>query len=213
MEIEAKFAIPDAATFERLLEAPTLAGMQAGPASRKLVHDRYLDTADRRFMRNGFACRVRDKGDGWLATLKGLGAGAGALHRRIELEVSLPACELNVQDWPAGEARKMALELSAGKPLELVFEMWQERNVRLLRSQSGEDPVIELSLDVTRRRDAEEMPDYEVEGELLPGRSEQWLELLMETLREQWGLIPEPRSKFERGLPPADAELLAALRA
>ena len=213
MEIEAKFTVVDASTFERLLEVPTLAGMQAGPASRKRVHDRYLDTADRRFMRNGFACRVRDKGDGWLATLKGLGAGEGALHRRTELEAILPAGELNVQNWPPGEAREVALRLSAGQPLELVFEMWQERNVRLLRSQSGEDPVIELSLDVVHRDREDTVPWFELEGELLPAGSVQQLEALMQTLAGSWGLVPESRSKYERGLPAADAALLAQLRA
>lgn len=213
MEIEAKFAIPDAATFERLIQAPILAGMQVGPVSRKRVHDRYLDTADRRFMRNGFACRVRHKGDGWLATLKGLGTGEGALHRRTELEAILPAGELNVQDWPAGEARKVTLALSAGQPLELVFEIWQERNVRLLRPQPGADPVIELSLDVVRLHREDSVPWFELEGELLPAGSEQQLEALVETLAEQWGLVPESRSKFERGLPAADAALLAETRA
>jgi inorganic triphosphatase YgiF len=213
MEIEAKFTIPDAATFERLMQASTLADMQAGPVGRKHVHDRYLDTADRRFMRNGFACRVRDKGDGWLATLKGLGTGEGALHRRAELEVNLPASELNIQDWPAGEVREVALRLSAGQPLELVFEMWQERNVRLLQSQSREEPVIELSLDVVHRDREDSVPWFELEGELLPAGSVQQLEALMQTLAGHWGLVPESRSKFERGLPAADAALLAQLRA
>lgn len=213
MEIEAKFAIPDTATFERLMQAPTLAGMQVGPVSHKPVHDRYLDTADRRFMRHGFACRVRDKGDGWLATLKGLGAGEGALHRRTELEAILPAGELSVQDWPAGEAREVALALSAGQPLELVFEIWQQRNVRLLRSQPGDDPVIELSLDVVRLDGEDSVPWFELEGELLPAGSVQQLEALVETLTGQWGLVPESRSKFERGLPAADAALLAKWRA
>ncbi len=213
MEIEAKLAVPDAATFAALRQAETLAGMEAGPEVRKSVHDRYLDTEDRQLLRHGFACRVRATGDGWLATLKGLGTGEGGLHRRAELEVILPAGESDVHDWPAGEAREVALRLSGGQPLELVFEMWQERHVRLLRPGPGEDPAIELSLDVVRRDGADAPPIYELEGELLPGGNVQQLELLMETLREQWGLIPEPRSKFERGLPPADAELLAALRA
>jgi inorganic triphosphatase YgiF len=213
MEIEAKFTIVDASTLERLLEVPTLAGMQAGPARRKPVHDRYLDTADRRFMRNGFACRLRDKGDGWLATMKGLGAAEGALHRRTELEAILPVGELNVQNWPPGEAREVALALSAGQPLELIFEMWQERNVRLLRSQSGEDPVIELSLDVVRCDGQDSAPWFELEGELLPAGSVQQLEALIDTLAGQWGVVPESRSKFERGLPAADAALLAELRA
>ena len=47
MEIEAKFAVPDEMTLERLVQADRLAGYTLLPAKIKRVHDTFMDTPDR----------------------------------------------------------------------------------------------------------------------------------------------------------------------
>ena len=62
--------------------------------------------------------------------------------------------------------------------------------------------VAELNLDRVRLcRETETTATYlELEAELLPGYSEEVLDQLAEELQTKWGLLPQTRSKFERGL-------------
>ncbi len=179
MEIEAKFTVPDQITFERLLQTERLAAFVLSPVRLKRVHDRYLDTADSAFLRGGFACRVRGTGGGdHLLTLKSLTPARGLLHMRQELEVQLPPqAGLLSANWPAGEATSLADQLSHGQPLELQFELWQERHVRLAVPGEGQLAVVELSVDRTRF-DTEAQEEWlGVEAELLPAGDRQSLQV------------------------------------
>ena len=122
MEIEAKFSVPDEATFRRLVETTALAGFDLGEASVEELSDRYLDTAGRAIQSWGYACRLRRKGDGYVATLKGLGRAAGAVHRRIEHEVGLSK-PVYPQDWPPSAARDLALRLCGCEPLVVLLSL------------------------------------------------------------------------------------------
>lgn len=222
MELEAKLSIPSDEVFQRLLAQPTLAGFTASEATVKQVYDRYLDTVDQALVGAGFACRLRATRDGSLITLKGLGGNSGALHQRAELEVELPqgASELDPASWPESDARQLALDLSQGQRLQPLFDLEQERHVRLLyvsaspaRSQAGsESPIIELSLDRVRF-DHGNSPVLELEAELLPdGEKHQLQRLLTFLVEENSGLQPQTQSKFERGLSQLRPDLGQGLR-
>ena len=75
MEIEAKFALPDVGTLERLAQAETLLDFRLGPAVTRTVQDVYLDTPDRRLLAAGYACRRREDGDRILLTVKATDRG------------------------------------------------------------------------------------------------------------------------------------------
>jgi len=199
LEIEAKFRIPDVQTFQCLLEAATLAGFTLGPASAAELRDRYLDTAARALLAAGFACRLRRQGNRTLATLKGLGGAAGAVHRRIELEVDL-AEPLPPADWPPSPARDLVLRVCGSEPLETLLELEQTRNSRWLHE--GDRTVAELSLDrVAVRRDMQVIASYlELEAELVADGCEEDLTRLAAELQGRWGLVPNGQSKFERAL-------------
>jgi CHAD domain-containing protein len=211
MEVEAKFSIPDEQTFERLRRLEEITGYRVQPAGVKQVDDRYLDTRDRAIMAAGYACRVRRKESGHVATLKGLG-GADAesgIHERAEYEV--PVGDEDPNRWPESRARELALQLSGGRPLREIFSLSQERHVFLV---SDDRPAVsreiaELSLDVVYPVVAvdgdRQRVYYELEMELLDQGSEYDLHVLTRDLQEVWGLQPEPRSKFERGLELVDA--------
>ena len=199
MEVEAKFSIPDESTFQRLLEATSLAGFSLQEPTVLDLHDRYLDTPDGTILAGGFACRIRQQDGLTLATLKGLGTALGAIHHRIEHEVELPQ-SLPPQHWPPSIARDTALRLSGSEPLVPLFEVNQARHRRHMCD--GDHIVAELNLDRGRLcRGTETGATYlELEAELLPGGSEEILERLAEELQNEWGLLPQNRSKFERGL-------------
>ena len=199
MEVEAKFIIPDEQTFQQLLETTSLAGFSLAEGTVAELHDRYLDTTGSALWAGGYACRIRRQGSQTLVTLKGLGTVTGAVHRRTELQVDLPE-SLPPQDWPASVARDVALRLSGGEPLIPLFEIEQTRHQRTLHD--GDLAVAELNLDRVRlcRGDVVAPTFMELEVELLPGGSDPDLDRLAVELQERWGLLPQTRSKFERGL-------------
>jgi inorganic triphosphatase YgiF len=202
MEIEAKFTVPDRATFERLIQTERLAGFLLSPARLKQLHDHYLDTDDGAFLRGGFACRLRVDGDGGrLVTLKALTAAQGLLHARKELEVWLPPQDdLDVSSWPDCTATVLARQLSRGQPLELLFELRQERHQRLASAGEEQPPFAELSIDHVCLSAATRSDLLGVEAELLPAGDIHGLQAMADELQTMWGLTPEPVSKFERGL-------------
>ena len=80
MEIEAKFAVPDDPTFERLMSLESLGDYTLVPAGEQHTTDRYLDTESRDLLQSGHACRRRALAGGGpeLVTVKGLGGVAAA---------------------------------------------------------------------------------------------------------------------------------------
>jgi CHAD domain-containing protein len=199
MEIEAKFAIPNRQVYRSLLRLRTIAGFDLVPVRIIHVTDHYLDTADGRLLNAGYACRLRTEGEKVIATLKGLGEAADAIHRRDEQEVRLAAWDPDVHTWPAGPARELALSLTAGRPLQPLLDMEQRR--AKAKVMAGPRVIAEWSLDEVRaavgRRPAFY---YELEAELLPDGTEPDLSAIAAELQGKHGLMPEPRSKFQRAL-------------
>lgn len=214
MEIEAKFAVPDRATFQRLLEVQELAGLTLSAARSIALHDQYLDTAAGAFLRGGYACRVRVANGGRLLTLKSLTPAQGGMHVREELEARLPSgTSLAVADWPEGDATTLARRLSRGQPLELLFQLRQERHQRLAIPAGSHLAAVELSIDHTRIVAAGEDALLGVEVELLPAGELSVLQALANALQQRWGLRPESMSKFEWGLAQARPELVPLIHA
>jgi CHAD domain-containing protein len=199
LEIEAKFSIPDEQTFRRLLGTSSLAGFRFGDTSLNELRDRYLDTADRSIQASGYAYRLRYAGGRYLVTLKGLGQVTGAIHRREEYEVEVvePGPP---QALPPGPVRDLARHLVGDEPLILLLEVEQSRYSRPVKEE--ERTVAELSLERVRvhRGDLALAAFMELEAELRPGGSHGDLVELCAEISRTWGLSPQPRSKFERGL-------------
>ncbi len=199
MEIEAKFKVPNRQAYRELLRVRSLGKYSVAPAHRIQVVDRYFDAPDSRLLAAGYSCRLRTEGERIIATLKGLGGVEGGVHRRDEQEIDLPELLLRPADWPASPARALALELAAGAALESLFDLQQTR--QKCDVLDGERRVAELSLDEVRAVVGQRPAFYyEVEVELRPDGTEEDLALLAATLRDEYALEPETRSKFARGL-------------
>lgn len=206
VEIEAKFCVPDAEIFQQLRAAPELAGFALATARPKPLRDTYLDTPDQAILTAGYVLRRREMAEGIRLTLKGVGNVAGAVHRREELELVLPA-ELPPAEWPAGPFRARVLPWVAQAELRPLVTLTQTRFIR--RLSQGEREVAEFSLDEVTLSAGERQTSFRVlEIELAPAGTEADLTALVKALRRTWRLRPEPLSKFERAFAFAGGRLL-----
>lgn len=200
MEIETKYTVPDEETYRRLALVTELAGAPLIAPRVTQVRDRYFDTAEHAFLAAGYSLRVRNKAGVVIAALKSLTQASGPLHVREEYETTIePGTGDQPDSWPSGPAADLARKIGRGQPLHLLAELYQERQTRALVVPDAARPAIELSLDQVRLSGSGEL-FYEIEAEeLIPGQ-EEWLGRLHEALTGQWGLTPQPLSKFERAL-------------
>ncbi len=211
MEIETKYTVPDEDVYSRLCELEELAGLPLTDPRSVRVWDRYYDTSGYDFLRAGYTYRVRNKGGRVMVTLKSLAAASGALHSREEFETTIePGTALQPDSWPAGDAAALAQRIGRGLPLELLFELLQERQTRRLVHPGDGDPAVELSLDKVEFAGTSEA-FYEVEAEeKTPGQAD-LLARLHDVLTGEWALEPQPLSKFERALELCRPDVFALL--
>ena len=198
MEIEAKFAIPDPQAFQRLQAVEELCGYALRTPQVREVHDTYLDTAERQVLAAGCFCRQRESPQGTVITLKAMTPSADAVHRREEWEAALPGAG-PIAQWPPSPVRDHLLQWVGDAPLIPLVDLHQTRHVRTV--MQGGRTVGELSLDeITLSAGDRRQTTLELEWELTADGNEADLATLVTCLRTDWGLLPEPRSKFERAL-------------
>ncbi len=198
MEIEAKFAVPDEATLKRLAQADQLAGYTLLPAKIKRVHDTFMDTPDRAVLASGHVCRQRDYGDHLVMSLKSGHTVEGGVHRREELEVTLPY-SMPISQWPDSEIRTKLLYLIGDVTLTPLFDQWQTRVVRMM--SQADRIVAEFSADrVELSRGERQTVDFEVEVELKDVGTDDDLAVIAACLKDEWSLQPEANSKSSRAL-------------
>lgn len=202
-EVEAKFKVTDPQMFWQLQTCTELAGFELSPSRTMQVWDTYLDTARRAILRCGFSCRQRKMPNGVEMTLKSLDYADGAIHRRSEWRVALPAVR-PPDAWPESQVRDRVRRMIGSEPLAPLFKLKQMRIVRQLHQ--GNQAVVELSMDsVTMTAGGREQVFRELEIELMPAMPELKFAQIVRSLQERWALQPEPLSKFERGLTVLDS--------
>ena len=184
MEIEAKFAVTDPTVAEQLNTVETVESFQIAAGKTIRVRDTYLDTADRRLYAAGYACRERKQNRESNLTLKQIKAADAAIHAR--------------EEWQGVDADNRILELVGANSLRVLFNL---RQTRVQRNVLKENAVVaEWSVDevrVTVGRAALQFTELEIE---LKGGTEDDLVLLAARVQAEWGLVPQPQSKFERAL-------------
>lgn len=197
-ELEWKYWIPDAEVLQRLLQAQQLGPYAIGAFQTRRVIDTYYDTPDRSFAAAGYAFRYRQTGGESVVQLKTLTPPQDGVHRRVELHVQTeePASPAN---WPPGPARDLVFRTLQDQLLAPLFRIEQLRHVAPLLGAAG--PIAELSLDEVRWVSAgRDCQGFELEIELGEGEDDQAFIAVAVELEKVWQLLPQSRSKYERGL-------------
>ncbi|MDO4552054.1 MAG: CYTH domain-containing protein [Bacillota bacterium] len=202
MEIELKYNIPDRETADRIWESDHFASVEdAGSREAVIMKGAYFDTEDQVLRSNYISFRVRTEGTGAMATLKQKNSGNEALHVRREINVPIRDNACLIQPSPAifQESREgqELLKLVGERPLRCMLEIHFLR--RKLRVDTG-DCLCEVAIDVGEIiTDAGCLPLCELEVELFTGDQKSLMEI-GEGVAQRFGLKPESRSKYARGL-------------
>lgn len=158
----------------------------------------YLDSKGGHLNKAGLALRMRKEGSLWVATVKTKGTSKNGLHKREEWdkEIEKPIPSI---DYFRKEAIYDDLKNAIGN--ESLIELFTTKFERSILSLSiSNKSMIELAVDIGEIivKDKREQI-AEVELELKKG-DEGELNLIGNYLIGKYGLIPEVKSKFHRGL-------------
>lgn len=198
MEIELKYRIPDGEVAARIWEDSLFSEIEEED-SREVIelHAIYYDTPQLDLARNEIAYRVRKEGERLIATLKWKGKSEDGLHIREELTVpvsdSAPFIDVFLESDIGGELES----LLAGKELTELMRTDMER--RRFRIDTG-NGIFEISVDQgSVSTICGSTPVQEVEVELFSGETEELLDV-GKRIQEVYGLEPEDKSKYARGI-------------
>lgn len=227
-EIEAKFAVQDAAVLDELADLPSLAqGTTLSPPILRTITDTYYDTPDFTFLRAGFGLRVREvqpdespdnpdtpRTPEKIVAIKSLQSLARAstvttIQQRFEVQGPIPPGKkvTNPTHWPRA-VRKQAKSLAGSRPtLHPILVLTQKRTKRWVQADTL-PALAELSLDRVHIFDPAGGEETwisqlgELELELLdnqPASAALFAEMV-ETLAAHAHLTPVGNSKQAQGL-------------
>ncbi|MEM1243754.1 MAG: CYTH domain-containing protein [Pseudomonadota bacterium] len=191
-EIELKLTC-SAQTLNQIKAAPELNHSKAD--SRRVVSD-YYDTKDLFLLQNGYILRVRDIGDAFIQTIKTANKSQAGLHKRQEWETQV------INFFPDWQYLREILDQSTmqqleKKKLEKIFVTDFTRTA--YKIDLPEQTRVELALDEGQvKTTGNSSPICEVEIELMLGAEKQ-LFAYAKQLQAKYQLIPEDKSKAERG--------------
>lgn len=208
-ELEWQLAAADLGVVRHWLgRHPILDGLRIEPLPAQQLHDVYLDTADWRLFRAGYALRVRQKEGHFEATLKGLRSARADAADRRELTEPLAEGKVKALARAAGPVGHRVRDVAGAKPLRTLFEVRTSRERFAVQSRDDAEDVGELALDEAhfpradhRRPMILTRVELEATG---PGGAA--LEQLAARLRSDCGLEPATENKFAAGLHSASLE-------
>ncbi|MFN0145482.1 MAG: CHAD domain-containing protein [Dehalococcoidia bacterium] len=200
LEVEWQFSAPSTDRVLEWLAAANVPGYTVTAGATKELHDTYYDTADWRFHRARFTCRVRQKGDGAELTLKSMAAAKDAVRSRREITDALAGPGPYHLMEATGTGGQYVRLLAGRRAIAPLFRLDQLRRTFLLSDATGE--IAEIAVDRTTiptRAEAPAIVLSRVEVEITAGaiaRAQRFVDLLVATA----GLAPAGTSKFEAAL-------------
>lgn len=196
MEIEAKYR-PLVQVRAKQLEALDLGAYKLGKRVKHEIHDTLFDTESLAIIEQKHALRVRRDGEQFILTLKGPSKTEGATHRREEWEVALSNGNHAPEAWP-GKIRKRVHALVGEEALQEIATI--DNNRRTWDIYRKKKCVAELALDRgIIQANGSQLPMHEIEVELKKKGKEQDLAAIVELLKYNLPMVPESRSKSQRG--------------
>jgi len=198
-----KMVLPDKSVAERIWEDPYLSKIEEqGTREAVYMEAAYFDTEEGDLGRSDITFRVRKEGPKVIATLKWNGkAPVGGLHIREEINVPVddPICFIQPDPelFRESEAGQQLLKVLNGKEVHSILE------IHFLRTRERVDngtSICEISVDTGEiLTDYGTAPICEMEIELFSGDPED-VKKMGSYLANTYGLVPEDRSKYARGL-------------
>ncbi|MDD6190162.1 MAG: CYTH domain-containing protein [Firmicutes bacterium] len=198
MEIELKYNIPGE-NIEKAIWENELFSQYEEEGSREevMLDNLYFDTEECDLEKNEIAYRIRCEKDRLVASLKWKGHSEDGLHVREEINVPVTSSEPDPEVFEESKVGSEFMELVDGKELKCFMEMKVfRRRFRI----DVDDAIFEISLDsgemITEKGNAE---IHEVEVELFSGDTDSLVKV-GNLLQEKYGLEPEDKSKYARGI-------------
>jgi triphosphatase len=185
-----------------LTDHSTSDGLVLEPRPTLQIFDTYLDTADWRIHRAGFALRIRSESGKSEATLKSLHSAGPAVADRRELSESLENSESDSIRHLAGPVGTRVQAVSGAQALLPLFEVRTSRQRYAIRREDETQLLGEIALDdaVFSRPHGEPQTSLQrVEVEALT-ESHEPLQALVKTLRNDCALAAAPDTKYAQGL-------------
>lgn len=202
MEIELKYLLKDQAQADEIMDSHFIYTLRVcGSEERIPMKAVYFDTPSRAFEKAQIGFRIRKEGSEYVATVKEKGSSDNGMHRRVEVNVTLPQDadpeKADIEIFKGTEVYDDLREASWGEPLESIVVMeFTRRQAKLNTGLS----VSEISVDKgVMKAGGKEAPIMELEIELKKG-SEEDMTNIGDVIRKMYGLKPENDSKLKRAL-------------
>jgi triphosphatase len=199
IETELKLSCTDESVWEKIMSAEALAAV-AMPGSEVTQHleSRYFDTPSHALQKAKLAYRLRREGENWIATVKGGGSSKGGLHARLEWNVAVLNGEPEIEVFSQTEIGLRLQEVVGKEILEpILITSFERRKVDAIMPDGS---TIEVAADKGSIIAGEDTaPILEIELELKTGQPGALIKLGA-ALAKEYPLLPEPDSKFYRGL-------------
>ena len=199
-EFEYKFSFDDPGLLGRIAADPAVAGA-AVPGSWKdqVLETTYFDTADNVLQKARLTYRIRLDGTVRVATVKfGGNTGTDGSHARTELNVEAPEGMPELEAFGLNGRSFLERDMRSSE-LEPLFVSRTDRLSALLAIHGG--GVAEFAADrcVIEADGGRRMEFFEIELEVKDADKKETGKLAA-YLSGKYGLTPEPRSKYARGL-------------
>ena len=200
MEIELKYRLNEESEgLEIFREFKENESLLEGSIRENRLHSIYYDTEGRVLEKNMAAFRIRTRETEYEATLKWGGGVDQGLHERKEINLPVDESFQNNPDIGVFKIKYPDIDFLNNVDSQLVKTVETDFNRLSWRIKDG-DTIVEFCFDRGKVVAGEKMePILELEVELIEGRKAR-LQSLGNELAHRYGLVPELRSKYERGL-------------
>src|SRR5271168_1948786 len=202
-EVEWQLACTDLDAVRRwLADHGTIDGLVLESRATQQLFDTYLDTADWRIHRAGFALRIRSGSGKSEATLKSLHSAGAEVADRRELSEPLESSESGSIRQSIGPVGTRVHAVSGARALLPLFEVRTSRQRFAIRKEDESAQLGEIALDetvISRPHGAPQTSMQRVEVEALTDSHEP-LQSLVKTLRSDCALESARDTKYSYSL-------------